>query len=287
MRMKIWMVIIIKLTNFNIISIDENVMPETNKQTKKIMKTKKEVKKETTKEDKKEKIKSWKKYRTSNILLQKYIEKPALYRDRKYDVRVWVVLTHKFEVYAFKEGHLKACSTTFKLDNADAFTHVTNYSFQKYNKDFSKFEIGNEVSFQSWQEWLDETKSNLSVRKEIWPKMLELIKITFKSVKDTINENNRGYCFELFGFDIILDANHDMYLLEVNTNPGLEYSSPLIRMLVPRMIDDALRLTIDDIFESKSSCVDGDGKYISNYKVDGYDDSELMYDLVCDLNLNS
>jgi len=217
-------------------------------------------------------------------LLQKYIEKPLLYRGRKFDIRIWVILTHKFKVYVFKEGHLKACSIDFKLENDDAFVHLTNYSFQKYNKYFSKYEIGNEISFQLWQQFLDESKSEKDIKKQIFPKINELIKITFNSVKEKINENNRSYCFELFGFDIIMDSAYDMYILEVNTNPGLEYSSPLIRTLVPRMIDDALRITIDDLFETKSSCIDGNGNYISPYPVDGYLDSEIMYDLVCDLN---
>ncbi len=108
--------------------------------------------------------------------------------------------------------------------------------------------------------------------------------ITFKSVKDTLNENNRSHCFEVFGFDIIMDENYGLYLLEVNTNPGLEYSSPLIRMLVPRMVEDALRLTVDDLFEPKYSCVDEKGSYVSPFKVQNYSDNENMYDFICDLN---
>jgi len=111
-----------------------------------------------------------------------------------------------------------------------------------------------------------------------------MIKLTFNSVKDRINEGNRSYCFEIYGLDIILDSNYDMYLLEVNGNPGLEYSSPLIRTLVPRMIDDALRLTIDDLFDTKSSCIDEKNQYVSPYKVENYSDSEIMYDFVVDLN---
>jgi hypothetical protein len=40
-------------------------------------------------------------------------------------------------------------------------------------------------------------------------------------------------------------------LIEINTNPGLEESSPWIKLIVPRMLDDALRLTIDQLFETK------------------------------------
>jgi len=34
----------------------------------------------------------------------------------------------------------------------------------------------------------------------------------------------------------------------VNTNPCLEESSSLLRMLIPRMLDDAFVLTIDTVF---------------------------------------
>ena len=37
--------------------------------------------------------------------------------------------------------------------------------------------------------------------------MKEKIKLTLKSVKYKINANRRKYCFELFGYDFIIDAN--------------------------------------------------------------------------------
>ena len=41
------------------------------------------------------------------------------------------------------------------------------------------------------------------------------------------------------------------WLIEVNTNPCLEESSTLLKVLIPRMIDDALKLTVDVIFPQK------------------------------------
>ena len=38
------------------------------------------------------------------------------------------------------------------------------------------------------------------------------------------------------------------WLIEVNTNPCLEESSGLLKQLVPRMIDDAFKLTLDVVF---------------------------------------
>ncbi len=43
-----------------------------------------------------------KKYRTNLMLLQKYIEKPFLYYGRKFDIRIWVLITHELDLYVFK-----------------------------------------------------------------------------------------------------------------------------------------------------------------------------------------
>ncbi len=45
------------------------------------------------------------------------------------------------------------------------------------------------------------------------------------SVKDMLNKNNRQHCFEIFGYDFIVDKDLKVYLIEVNTNPCLEESS--------------------------------------------------------------
>ena len=80
------------------------------------------------------------------------------------------------------------------------------------------------------------------------PKAKEIIIHTIKSCINKINKLERKICFEIFGYDFIIDENYVPFLLEINTNPGLEISSPLIEMLIHRMIDDAFKLTIDQVF---------------------------------------
>jgi D-alanine-D-alanine ligase-like ATP-grasp enzyme len=38
------------------------------------------------------------------------------------------------------------------------------------------------------------------------------------------------------GYDFILDQDLNVWLIEVNTNPCIEESSPLLAMLLPRML---------------------------------------------------
>jgi hypothetical protein len=56
------------------------------------------------------------------------------------------------------------------------------------------------------------------------------------------------HCFELFGYDFILDEGLTPWLIEVNTNPSLEESGKLLSMLLPRMLNDLFKLTVDKVF---------------------------------------
>ena len=193
-------------------------------------------------------------YVTEKIIVQKYIEKPLCYYGRKCDMRVWVLLTQGMKVYIYKEGHLKTCSEKFDINNnKDAFIHITNYSFQKHCLNFQKFELGNEVPFFDFQKYLDKEYKDkkVNVREHIMNQVKYIVELTMKSVKEKINPNKRNFCFEIFGYDFMMDINLNVYLLEINTNPGLEISSPWIKAIVPRMVDDALRLTIDEVFPTK------------------------------------
>lgn len=58
------------------------------------------------------------------------------------------------------------------------------------------------------------------------PDMKKIVALTFESVKSYLKPNKA--CFELFGFDFLVDKEGESILIEVNTNPCLEESSPLL-----------------------------------------------------------
>ena len=72
--------------------------------------------------------------------------------------------------------------------------------------------------------------------------------LTLATVKKKINPHKRKLCFEMFGFDYFLDEDYNVFLIEVNTNPCLEESSGILGRLIPRMLDDMFKLTLDKIY---------------------------------------
>ena len=94
------------------------------------------------------------------------------------------------------------------------------------------------------------------------------------------------FCFEIYGYDFILDKDFEPWLLEINDNPGLSDSSPLLKVLVPRMLDDAFRLTLDIVFSTKysDSCTDIYGNYNSPFPLENTSNSDNLWDKVCSLS---
>lgn len=56
--------------------------------------------------------------------------------------------------------------------------------------------------------------------------------------------NDRKHCFEIFGYDFMIDSDFNVWLIEINTNPCLDESSPLLQQLLPRMIGNIRYLRI-------------------------------------------
>jgi len=70
----------------------------------------------------------------------------------------------------------------------------------------------------------------------------------FRACHGKLDPKRRSHCMEVFGLDFMIDDEFRPYLIEVNTNPCLELSSPLIARLIPTMLENALRIGCDTVF---------------------------------------
>lgn len=82
-----------------------------------------------------------------------------------------------------------------------------------------------------------------------------------------MNPNIRPHCFELFGFDFLLDEDFRLWLIEVNTNPYLGTPNTHLKMLIPNMIDDLISLAVDPVCAPRNT----------EYREDRENDFELVY----------
>ncbi|CAK93842.1 unnamed protein product (macronuclear) [Paramecium tetraurelia] len=212
--------------------------------------------------------------KTSSFVVQKYIEKPLLIKNRKFDIRVWVFLNTDLSCYFFKEGYIRMASEEYRTNDVEnIYIHLTNNAIQQHSDKYGQQELGNQLSFDQVSDYF---KSKIDFRGKIVEKMKEMAYFAMRTVATKINKLNRKFCMEIFGFDFFLDELFNIYLIEVNTNPCLEESSPLLQMLIPRMVDDAFVLTVDQIFPIQRDVV-------SKFPVTNYSDTENMWQLMGEL----
>ncbi len=117
--------------------------------------------------------------------------------------------------------------------------------------------------------------------------MKKLVMDSFRAVFNKTDPKRRINTFEIYGYDFMFDDDFRIYLIEVNTNPCLELGCPLLARLIPNMVENALRLTVDPVFPlpenwSQKKCVVNDLCHDNKYelrfdeKVDGAKLNELM-----------
>jgi hypothetical protein len=160
------------------------------------------------------------KVKSETFVVQKYVERPLLFEGRKFDVRVWVLVTQKLKVYFFREGYIRTSSSAFSLNPStltSPYIHLTNNAIQISSPEYSKFEDGNQLSFSSLEAYLSTFPYFSSSIDEIINDMKKLIILTFLSSRQKfLNSENKNSWFEIFGFDFIIDENGKSWLIEVS-----------------------------------------------------------------------
>jgi hypothetical protein len=126
--------------------------------------------------------------------------------------------------------------------------------------------------------------------------MKDIITYSMKAVKDTLKATKS--CFELFGYDFIVDGDGKAFLIEINTNPSLEESSKFLKVILNRMINDMFRITIDQMFPLTKEHTrlinedrDNNRKWSKDSgpfrpKVHGYSDDENLWEELPGIKIN-
>ena len=91
-------------------------------------------------------------------------------------------------------------------------------------------------------------EQHVCFERDIIPQMSKMTVDVFRACHGKLDPKRRMNCMEVFGLDFMLDDEFKPYLIEVNTNPNLELSSPLLARLIPTMLENALKIGLDTVF---------------------------------------
>jgi hypothetical protein len=142
---------------------------------------------------------------------QKYMENPLLIKQRKFDIRQWVLVTswNPLTIWFYSECYIRFCAEPFTLrDLENNFIHLTNNSVAKHSTQFHELNIGegNMWDFSQFQEWLQHTTGDDQAWQGIATSMRDIARQALMCAQGEV-QNRKGSC-ELFGFDFCFDEDH-------------------------------------------------------------------------------
>jgi tubulin--tyrosine ligase len=90
------------------------------------------------------------------IILQKYISSPLLYKNRKFDIRCFALVTSingQIKAYFYKSGYIRTASKEYTLapnQLYNKFIHLVNDAVQKHCEDYGRYETANKLSYSDF-----------------------------------------------------------------------------------------------------------------------------------------
>eukprot|EP01135_Chromosphaera_perkinsii_P006765 Nk52_evm13s578 gene=Nk52_evmTU13s578 len=189
-----------------------------------------------------------------HYIAQQYISKPYLLNGCKFDLRLYVLITscNPLKIFLYKDGLARFCTepyqepTTKNLSNE--YIHLTNYAINKHHENFTRGDLGSKRTITSVNRLLAEQGHDVP---KIWADISDVIIKTILSALPVLTHNyktcfpnhtNGSGCFEILGFDIMLDHKLKPWLLEVNHSPSFHCDAKLDRKLKDALIFDTFKL---------------------------------------------
>ena len=191
----------------------------------------------------------------TEFIISKYIRNINLINDKKYDLRLYVLITglKPLRIYFYKEGLVRIAAEKFFLNESsinNKFIHLTNTAINKFSKNFIKPNNSQNRNSNTWNIFM--YKNFLKEKNIEWDIVKEKIKdIIIKSIisvhQNLIEENERKKVddqsfYDILGFDIIITDDFIPKLIEINFSPDLKIYNSLQKPIKSNLIIDTLNL---------------------------------------------
>ncbi|XP_053405846.1 tubulin polyglutamylase ttll6-like isoform X28 [Mercenaria mercenaria] len=190
-----------------------------------------------------------------HMICQHYMSRPLLIDGFKFDLRIYVLVTScdPLRIFVFKDGLARFATNKYmepthgNVDNV--YMHLTNYAINKHSEDFVRDdEAGSKRRISTTNRYM--ARKGYDVDK-MWADIDDTIIKTLIAAHSVLKHNYRtcfpnhvkgSACFEILGFDVILDRKLRPYVIEVNHSPSFGTDSELDREIKGALVYDTLQL---------------------------------------------
>lgn len=187
------------------------------------------------------------------FIVQKYVMNPLLINGLKFDLRFYVVVASvdPLRIYVFDNGLVRLATSKYEenLSNiGNRAAHLTNYSVNRNKEEFVRTDdmeddgLGSKWSHKPLWPFLESIGFDVpEIRKKIDDAFVTIIMSAARIFR--AQKNNRQ-SFELFGFDVMIDREQNISVLEVNVCPALGTSTELDRFVKCPMIREMFDIAL-------------------------------------------
>lgn len=175
-------------------------------------------------------------------VVQRYVDNPHLVGGKKYDLRLYALVTSysPLTVWLCRSGFARFSHHRFSMNLKEVdnnYIHLTNCAIQKTSSKYTT--SGCKWGLRSLRLFLISTYGEAETNR-CFGDIQQVILRTLQSVqKIMINDK---HCFELYGFDILLDDRLKPWLLEVNASPSLTAETPADYHLKFNILEDVFNI---------------------------------------------
>ena len=200
-------------------------------------------------------FKSLKEISLSEFLITKFIKNPDLIDKKKYDLRLYVLVTglKPLRIYLNKEGLVRRSSEIYNISLEsieNKYIFLTNTGFNIKNEKYNFPKNYEDKSANIWnlftyKKYLKSKDIDYNIINE---KIKDIIiksiisfqkKLLYENEELKINDRN---IYSLFGFDILITNKYEPILLEINNKPNLTIKNIIDKKIKLNLFVDMLNL---------------------------------------------
>ncbi|XP_072294551.1 tubulin polyglutamylase TTLL7 isoform X2 [Eucyclogobius newberryi] len=172
-----------------------------------------------------------------HFIVQEYLDKPFLMEGYKFDLRIYILVTScdPLRIFLYNDGLVRMGTEKYHAPSeanlSQLYMHLTNYSVNKHNENFERDETVDKGSKRSISWFTEFLRANDYDVAKFWGDISELVVKTlivaephvlhaYRMCRPGQPPGSDSVCFEVLGFDIILDRKLKPWLLEINRAPS-------------------------------------------------------------------